>query len=42
MCVCVCVCVCARECMHRLHQSFLTVTPWAIARQAPLSMGFSI
>ena len=24
-----------------LHQSYLIVTPWTVARQAPLSMGFS-
>ena len=31
MCVCVCVFSCVR----------LFVTPWTVARQAPLSMGFS-
>ena len=40
--VCVCVCVCARA--HARAQSLshgqLFETPWAIAHQAPLSMGF--
>ena len=31
--VCVCVCVCV--------QSYLSVTPWTVAHQAPLSMAFS-
>ena len=35
MCVCVCVCVCSDA------QSSLSATPWTVARQAPLSMGFS-
>ena len=37
MCVCMCVCVCARisSCVQ------LFATPWTIAHQAPLSMGFS-
>ena len=34
--MCVCVCVCARSVMSN---SF--TTPWVIAHQAPLSMGFS-
>ena len=34
MCVCVCVCVCAQSCPF-------FVTPWTIACQIPLSMGFS-
>ena len=40
MCVCVCVCVCM--CVLS-HISFvqLFVTPWTVAHQAPLSMGFS-
>ena len=38
VCVCVCVCVCA--CTHRLSPVRLFVTPWTIAHQAPLSMGF--
>ena len=32
---CVCVCVCALSCV------WLFVTPWTVARQAPLSMEFS-
>ena len=35
--LCVCVCVCTRMCA----QSCLSVTPWTVALQAPLSMGFS-
>ena len=35
MCVCVCVCVCVCACT----QSCLT--SWTLARQVPLSMGFS-
>ena len=36
LCVCVCVCVCAQSlgCVQ------LFVTPWTIAHQAPLSMGY--
>ena len=34
MCVCVCVCVCSLSCV------WLFVTPWTVAHQAPLSMGF--
>ena len=37
VCVCVCVCVCAQLLSHVL----LFETPWAIGRQAPLSMEFS-
>ena len=33
--MCVCVCVCS---IPQLFQLF--VTPWTVARQAPLSMGF--
>ena len=43
MCVCVCVCVCthACTCAHSFAQSSPTfVTPWTVALQAPLSMGF--
>ena len=36
MCVCVCVCVC-----QLLSHVRLFVTPWTVARQASLSMGFS-
>ena len=39
MCVCVCVCVCACVCVFSHVQLF--VTPWIIACQAHLSMGFS-
>ena len=39
-CVHVCVCVCA--CMlSRFSHVWLCVTPWTVAHQAPLSMGFS-
>ena len=41
VCVCVCVCVCARAHTRTRAQSFLTVTPWTVAHQAPLFMGFS-
>ena len=37
LCVCVCVCVRTRTCA----QSCLSVTPWTVALQAPLSTGFS-
>ena len=37
-CVCMCVCVCVCELLSRV-QPF--ATPWAVAHQAPLSMGFS-
>ena len=36
MSVCVCVCVSA----HLLSHAHLFATPWTVARQAPLSMGF--
>ena len=36
-CVCVCVCVCVKS----LSCVQLFATPWTVARQAPLSMGFS-
>ena len=44
MCVCVCVCVCVCACARMLShftrvQPFVTL--WTVARQAPLSMGFS-
>ena len=35
-CVCVCVCVCVCSCSVELF-----ATPWIVACQAPLSMGFS-
>ena len=35
--VCVCVCVCVKS----LSRVRLFVTPWTVAHQAPLSMGFS-
>ena len=43
VCVCVCVCLCVCVCVHALscHYSWLYVTPWTVAHQAPLSMGFS-
>ena len=37
MCVYVCVCVC----VHVLSRVWLFATPWTVARQAPLTMGFS-
>ena len=37
MCVCVCVCACTQS----LSCVWLFVTPWTVACQAPLSMGFS-
>ena len=37
ICVCVCVCVCI--CAYLLSPVRLFVTPWAVAHQAPLSMG---
>ena len=37
LCVCVCVCVCVKS----LSRVRLFATPWTVARQAPLSMGFS-
>ena len=37
MCVCVCVCVCA----HSFSYVQLIVTPRTVARQVPLSIGFS-
>ena len=40
MCVCVCVCVCCAMLSHFSHV-LLFVTLWTVARQVPLSMGFS-
>ena len=40
VCVCVYVCVCVCVCVL-LSSVQLFATPWTIARQAPLSMGFS-
>ena len=37
----VCVCVCARARVLALSCGLLFVTPWTVACQAPLSMGFS-
>ena len=37
-CVCVCVCVCVYA--HQLSHVKLFATPWPVACQAPLSMGF--
>ena len=38
--MCACVCACMSACI--VAQSCLTlVTPWTVAHQAPLSMGFS-
>ena len=43
VCVCarVCVCVCERVCVCTLSHVQLFVTPWSVAHQAPLSVGFS-
>ena len=46
VCVCVCVCVCAptarvRAVLSHFSRARFFVTPWAVALQAPLSMGFS-
>ena len=42
VCVCVCVCVWVYACVLNLFISvWLCVTPWTVAHQAPLSMGFS-
>ena len=38
VCVCVCVCVCVYELLSHVQ---LFATPWTVAYQAPLSMGFS-
>ena len=40
VCVCVCVCARARVCAKLLHIQ-LFATPWTVAHQSPLSMGFS-
>ena len=40
MCVCVCVCVCVHALSHFSHVQ-LFATPWTVADQTPLSMGFS-
>ena len=42
--VCVCVCVHAHTCAHKLScfsHAQLFATPWTVAPQPPLSMGFS-
>ena len=36
----VCVCLCVRAYAHKLSHVQLFATPWTIAHQAPLSMGF--
>ena len=38
-CVCVCVCVCVSVCIHSSRVG-LFATPWTVALQTPLSMGF--
>ena len=38
VCVCVCVCVCV---LSHFSCVRLFVTPWTVALQAPLSVGFS-
>ena len=40
MCVCMCVRVCVSVCAQPLGGSYLFVTPWVVARQAPQSVGF--
>ena len=37
----VCVCVCVYVCLCVLSRGWLSATPWTIACQAPLSIGFS-
>ena len=37
-CLCVCVCVCV--CVCKVSRVQLFATPWTVAPQAPLSMGF--
>ena len=39
--MCVCVCVCVHMCAQLLSHVLLFIIPWTVARQAPLSMGFS-
>ena len=41
LCVCVCVCVCVCACLCLLSRVWFFVTPWTMAHQAPLPMGFS-
>ena len=46
VCVCVCVCVCERERERERERELLScvqffATPWTVACQAPLPMGFS-
>ena len=38
ICVCVCMCVCVCVCVWSVLSN--SVTPWTIAPQAPLCMGF--
>ena len=40
-CTCVCVCVYACVCAHSLSHVWLFVTPWTLAHQASLPVGFS-
>ena len=40
MAVCVCVCLCVRTHTCGLSHVQFFVTPWTVAPQAPLSMGF--
>ena len=39
VCMCACVCVCVCVCV--LSHAIVFATPWTVAHQAPLSMGFS-
>ena len=41
VCLCVCVCVCVCVCLCMLNHIQLPATPWTVAHQCPLSMGFS-
>ena len=41
LCVCACVRVCVCLCTCTLSHVWLFATPWTVAHQAPLSMGFS-
>ena len=41
VCACVCVCVCVRARAHARSVVSDSATPWAVAWDSPLSMGFS-
>ena len=40
LCVSVCVCLCVSVCVCSLSGTWLFATPWTVACQAPLSLGF--